>query len=140
VTSAAIGTASGLALGGAAKLVGPATKSLEGVFDTGTIKFTQDTLGRNINGIASFKDGRPIQGMIDKFKAAGRYTDDVAPIRVFERNGVIQTLDNRRLFAAHQAGVKARTVPATAKEVAKESFKFTNPGDGTYIGVKGALK
>jgi len=38
------------------------------------------------------------------------------------------------------AGVKVKTVPATAAEVAKESFKFTNPGNGWFVGVKGELK
>lgn len=42
---------------------------------------------------------------MDKFKAIGRWPDDVPTIRVLQRDGVIYTLDNRRLVAAHEAGI-----------------------------------
>ena len=58
-----------------------------------------------------------------------------------EKDGMTYTLDNRRLFAAHQAGVKIKTIPATATEIAKElPEKFTTSNQGTIIGIRGMLK
>jgi len=42
------------------------------------------------------------------------------PIRVFEKDGAVYSLDNRRLLAASEAGVPIKVVPATPAEVAKE--------------------
>jgi RHS repeat-associated protein len=130
------------------KNAGKAIRTLSGyipessgkLVSTDMIRFTQDTAGKNIQGVSSFKDGRPIQSLIDKLEKAGSWPDDVAPIRVFKQDGLIYTLDNRRLLAAQKAGIEVKIIPATAKEIADESFKFTNPGDGWYIGVKGELK
>ena len=66
---------------------------------------------------------------------------DLPPIRVFQKDGLTFTLDNRRLFAAHQAGVPVRTVPATAAEIAKElPRKFTTKNQGTSIGIRSVLE
>lgn len=108
--------------------------------DTNTIRFAQDTAGKNINGISSFSDGRPIRGLIDDLSSGAVSPLDVKPIRVFQRDGLTFTLDNRRLLAAQKAGVKVNTVPATAAEVANEAFKFTTKSQGQFIGIKGALK
>jgi filamentous hemagglutinin len=94
------------------------------------IRFTQDSIK------STFKDGRSVQGLIDDLKA-GRVTgDDVPPIRVFERNGELYSLDNRRLYAFQEVGVPIRTIPATAEEVAAEAWKFTTKNDGLSIRVR----
>jgi RHS repeat-associated protein len=103
--------------------------------DTKNIRFTQDSIG------VKFKDGRPVQGLIDDLKSGKVSPSDLPPIRIFEKDGVAYTLDNRRLFAAHQAGVQVRAVPATAAEIARElSKKFTTPNQGTAIGIRGSLE
>lgn len=123
-------------------LVGAGLKRLTGkkLVDTSTIRFTQDTAGRNIDGISSFNDGRPIKGLIDDLSSGAVSPINVKPIRVFQKDGLTFTLDNRRLLAAHQAGVKVHVVPATPAEVAKEAFKLTTKTQGNFVGVKGALK
>jgi RHS repeat-associated protein len=106
-----------------------------GLSDTDTIRFTQDTIG------SKFSDGRSVQGLIDGLKSGKVSPNDLPPIRTFQKDGLTYTLDNRRLFAAHQAGVKIKTVPATAKDVAKElPRKFTTRNQGTIIGIRGPLE
>ena len=102
--------------------------------DPSAIRFTQDSIG------TTFKDGRSVQGLIDGLKAGKLTPNDLPPIRTFERDGLTFTLDNRRLFAASQAGVKVRTVPATAEEIAKElPRKFTTPNKGCVVCVRGSM-
>ncbi|MEO0510062.1 MAG: hypothetical protein AAF065_09415 [Verrucomicrobiota bacterium] len=103
--------------------------------DTNTIRFTQDSIS------SRFRDGRSVQGLIDDLGSGRVSPNDLPPIRTFQQDGLTFTLDNRRLFAADQAGVPIRTVPATAAEVAKElPKKFTTPNQGTIIGIRGKLE
>ncbi len=68
---------------------------------------------------------------------AGRVSaDDVPPIRVFERDGKLYSLDNRRLYAFQEAGVPIRSVWATADEVTSEAWKFTTRNDGVFVRVR----
>jgi RHS repeat-associated protein len=107
----------------------------KGLVDTNTLRFTQDSIG------SKFSDGRSVQGLIDGLKSGKVSPNDLPPIRTFQKDGLTFTLDNRRLFAAHQAGVQVKTVPATAAEIAKElPRKFTTPNNGTIIGIRGALE
>lgn len=61
---------------------------------------------------------------------------DLPEIRIVEKDGKLFTLDNRRLYAAHEAGTQVRYRMATPEEVAKESWKFTTQNDGTSIRVR----
>jgi hypothetical protein len=103
----------------------------KGLADPSTIRFTQSSVS------ATFKDGQTVQETIDALRSGKLSPNDLPPIRVFEKDGLNYTLDNRRLFAAGQAGVPVKTIPATAEEVAKESWKFTTPNNGTIVCVKG---
>jgi hypothetical protein len=74
-------------------------------------------------------------------RAAGGYPDSIPPIRIFQQGGNTWTLDNRRLFAANQAGVPPNTVPATPEEIEDEiGRKMTTPCEGRFIGVKGPIE
>jgi|GEM_PF-1146861 len=102
-----------------------------GLLDPSTIRFTQDSIK------STFKDGRSLQGLIDDLKAGRITADDLPAIRVFERDGKIYSLDNRRLKAFQEAGISVRTKPATAEEIANEAFKFTSKNDGISIRIRG---
>jgi hypothetical protein len=66
---------------------------------------------------------------------------DLPAIRVFQRDGLTFTLDNRRLFVAHQAGVRVSTRPATSAEVLRElPRKFTTPNQGQIVGIRGPVQ
>ncbi|HEX9985075.1 MAG TPA: RHS repeat-associated core domain-containing protein, partial [Thermoanaerobaculia bacterium] len=97
------------------------------------IRFTQGSIK------STFKDGRTVAGMIEGLKNGSVKPGDVAPIRVFMRDGKMFTLDNRRLYAFQQAGVKSiRVVWATAQELARElPKKLTTENDGVSAVVRG---
>jgi len=57
----------------------------------------------------------------------------VKPIRVFEQEGQLYSLDNRRLFAGQFADAELPFRWATPEEVADESWKFTSSNGGIGI-------
>lgn len=103
----------------------------KGLVNPKTIRFTQDSIK------STFKDGRSLRGLIDDLKSGKVTANDLPAIRTFERDSKLYSLDNRRLKAFQEAGVPIRTRPATANEIANETFKFTSKTDGTSIRVRG---
>ena len=100
--------------------------------DPTEIRFTQDSISNK------FKDGTSVKGLIDDLKAGNITSEDIPAIRVFEKDGKIYSLDNRRLKAFQDAGVPIRIQKATNKEVALElPDKFTTDTDGISIIVRG---
>ncbi|WP_084331700.1 hypothetical protein, partial [Ectopseudomonas alcaliphila] len=116
------------------KLPSSLPDNLTGYANPKDIRFTQDSVSN------TFKDGKTLQATIDGLKTGKISPDDLPPIRVFEKDGVIYSLDNRRLLAASQAGVPIKIVPATPAEVAKEGWKMTTPNNGSIICVRGVCK
>ncbi len=116
----------------------------EVLVDPSTIRFTQNSVGKNVNGRTSFSDGTPLQNTIDALKSGGLKPEQIDPIRIFEKDGKIFTLDNRRLFAARQAGTKVNTRRATQEEITKDlnrkRSKFTTKSDGLIVSVNGVLE
>ncbi len=101
--------------------------------DPGSIRFSQSSIGR------TFSEGGTLRETIEGLRSGAISPEPFPPIRVFERNGLTFTLDNRRLFVFQQAGVPIRTVRATAEEVAAEAWKFTTRNEGVSIRVRGGL-
>lgn len=64
-------------------------------------------------------------------------SDSLPPIRIFRKDGNVFSLDNRRLYAAQQAGVRIKTVGATKSEIMREAWKFTTKNGGSSIRVRG---
>lgn len=81
--------------------------------------------------------GRSVNDLIDGLRKGTIKADDLPPIRIFERNGQIFSLDNRRLYAFREANIPVRTRPATLAEIQNESFKFTSTNGGISIRVRG---
>jgi hypothetical protein len=56
----------------------------------------------------------------------------ITPIRIVEKDGMIFTLDNRRLYSFEQAGIKIpyQKLDAVPK---RELFKFSTTNEGTSI-------
>jgi hypothetical protein len=77
--------------------------------------------------------------MFLKFLKSGTINpNDVPAIRIFERDGAIYTLDNRRLYSFQQAELD--NIPfrwATPQEIANEAWKFSTTNGGTSIQVRG---
>lgn len=95
------------------------------------IHFTQNSIK------ATFKDGRSVQQMADDLTSGALKADDVAPIAVFEKNGKLYSLDNRRLEAFQRAGVDVPVRSATTEELTAQGWKFTTKNDGVSIIVRG---
>jgi len=101
-----------------------------GVVDPNTIRFTQDSIGKN------FKNGNSLQNTVEGLQT-GTISPEFEPIRVFQVGDQIFTLDNRRLYVFQQAGLPINTASATAQEIANESWKFTTRNFGASIRVRG---
>lgn len=75
-----------------------------------------------------------MQETVDALRSGKLSPNDLPAIRVFEQDGIVYTLDNRRLLVASQAGVPIKIVPATPEEVAREiGSKMTTPNGGKII-------
>ncbi|HEY1028120.1 MAG TPA: hypothetical protein VGE28_10915, partial [Pseudomonas sp.] len=120
------------AKGNAQRLPSSLPENLTGYANPADIKFTQNSVSN------TFKDGQSLQTTIDGLKSGKISPDALPPIRVFEKDGVIYSLDNRRLLAVSQAGVPIKIVPATQAEVVKEAWKMTNPNGGEIICARGS--
>ena len=102
-----------------------------GYIDPKQVRFTHDEISPR------FRDGRSIYKLIEDLKSSKVKPDDIPPIRVFERNGKIYTLDNRRLYVFQQAGVKIRWVKADPNTVKRElKWKWTTKNDGKSVKVR----
>lgn len=106
------------------------------VIDTAAVRFTQSSVS------GTFSDGRALQATIDALRGAGGdvLAGQIPAIRVFRgQNGLLYTLDNRRLLVFSAAG---RPVPfrwATADEIAAGAWKQTATREqleGWFIRVK----
>ena len=105
--------------------------SVRGTLGARTVRLSQDSIR------SSFKDDRPVKNLIDGLRSGKVSAKDVPPIRVFEKDGLVYTLDNRRLYAFQKAGVEIRTVAATSEEIVEEAWKFTTKNAGKSVRVRG---
>jgi hypothetical protein len=102
-----------------------------GVLDSRPIRFTQDSIA------SKFKGRDSLQDTIEALSEGRISADDFPPIRIFEMNGLLFTLDNRRLYVFQQLGLPIKTIPATMQEIQDESFKFTTSNGGASVRVRG---
>jgi filamentous hemagglutinin len=142
VAAAADAAATARAAVGAKGISGSGQKMPSGLPDNLTgyanpkdIRFTQDSVKN------SFSDGKVLQTTIDDLKSGKISSADLPAVRVFEKDGLVYSLDNRRVLAASAAGVPIKIVPATEAEIAKEiGRKMTTPNNGSIICVRGVCK
>ena len=99
-----------------------------GKVDPKRIRTTQDTISRR------FRDGKSLEETRDDF-AAGK-ADDIPPIRIYERDGKVWTLDHRRLIAAREAGKDLHYRKATAAEVEDNRWKTRTKNHGMNIRIR----
>jgi RHS repeat-associated protein len=97
-----------------------------------SIRFTQTTVSPN------FTKGGTINELIAKLRSGATAASDVETIRVVENEGVLWSLDNRRLLAFSQAGVKTvpvKIVSLADPAIAAEWAAKANPigGVGRFI-------
>ena len=128
---APMGLVGGGAIGKTCEAAHGLPSGLNGLANSNLIRFSQSSVS------SSFRNGRSIQETIDGLRSGALNPKNLPPIRVFEKDGLYFTLDNRRLFVAHQAGVPVNISPATIQEISREAWKFTTPNAGCIVCVKG---
>jgi hypothetical protein len=87
----------------------------QGTIAPRAVRCTQDTISPN------FKNGNSVRGLVDDLKAGKVAASGLPPIRIYEKDGKIYSLDNRRLYAAKEAGVSIRFVRASLEIVQRET-------------------
>ena len=97
-----------------------------------SIRFSQASIR------AALQDGTSIDDLAAELRSGRIRPHDVPAIRVFERNGKLFTLDNRRLEAFRRAGVDVPVRMASPQEIADEAWKFTTHNDGVSVRIRGA--
>jgi hypothetical protein len=97
-----------------------------------SIRFSQASIK------ATFRDGTSIDDLAEELRSGHLLPHDVPAIRIFERDGKLFTLDNRRLEAFRRAGIDVPVRMATPQEMAEESWKFTTHNEGVSIRIRGA--
>ncbi|MCC9624680.1 DUF637 domain-containing protein [Thalassospira sp. MA62] len=106
--------------------------NVSGSLNPSLIRFTQDSIN------ARFSDGRSVDDLVAGLRNGSIDPSSLPPIRTFDVNGQLFSLDNRRLYAYQQAGLDVPTTPATAAEIARDSrFKFSTVNGGLDIAVRG---
>ncbi|WP_343565486.1 hemagglutinin repeat-containing protein [Kiloniella sp. b19] len=105
--------------------------SISGSVDSGLVRFTQSSISGN------FSDGRSVDDLVTGLRNGTVDPSSLPPIRTFEVNGQLYSLDNRRLYAYQKAGIDVPTQPATTAEITRDTFKFTTPNGGQDILVRG---
>jgi hypothetical protein len=96
-----------------------------------TVRFSQSSISYR------FREGGTIDDLAVGLKSGQVKPQDIPPLRLVNRGGLLFTLDNRRLESFRRAGVEIPWRMATPEEVAAEEWKFTTTNDGTSIRVRG---
>jgi hypothetical protein len=97
-----------------------------------SIRFSQASIK------ATFQDGTSIDDLAEGLQSGRIRSYDVPAIRIFERDGKLFTLDNRRLEAFRRAGIDVPVRLATLQEIADATWKFTTRDEGMSIRIRGA--
>ena len=94
-----------------------------------TIRFSQNSVRQ------TFSNGNRIDDVA--FGLKNGTIGDLQPVRVFQRNGLTYTLDNRRLVSYSLAGRSIPTIPATPAQIARDAYKFNPIQNGQFIKIRG---
>ncbi|MEL6864455.1 MAG: polymorphic toxin-type HINT domain-containing protein, partial [Bacteroidota bacterium] len=70
-----------------------------GKIDPKEVRFSQNSIS------SKFKDGGDLDGFIEGLKNGKISPDDIPAIRIVKKDGLIYTLDNRRLYSFQKAGI-----------------------------------
>jgi hypothetical protein len=103
----------------------------EARIDPSQVRFTQASVAPR------FKDGGTIDDFAGDLRSGPIDPSAIPPIRIVVRDGLLFTLDNRRLEAFRRARVEVPFRMATAEEAAAEQWKFTTMNDGISVRLRG---
>ncbi|MGC1491118.1 MAG: hypothetical protein WA798_07060, partial [Candidatus Acidiferrum sp.] len=98
--------------------------------DSTSVLFSQDSIS------STFTDGRTLEESITGLGNGTILPADLPAIRLVNRDGLLYTLDNRRLYVFQQAGQKIPFRMATPEEIEAEAWKFTTKTGGKTIRIR----
>jgi hypothetical protein len=99
--------------------------------DPNHVRFSQNSIGPR------FADGRSIDELAEALRAGHIRPEDISPLRRVEKEGLLFTLDNRRLEAFRRAGLEIPWRMATPEEMEAEAWKFTTTNRGASVRIRG---
>ncbi|MCB5955160.1 hypothetical protein [Enterococcus sp. CWB-B31] len=101
--------------------------------NTSDIRYTQDSTSKNFSN-----GGNAVDDLVSGLKSGDIDPKSIQEIRIFEKDGIIHSLDNRQLYAFKEAGIENINYRwATEKEILEESWKMTTKDGGLSIIVRG---
>jgi len=109
--------------------------SEEGAVNVNKIRFSQNSISEEITD-ATESSKMSLDDFIRNLKNGTIDPSKVKPIRIVEKDGNIFTLDNRRLYAYRQAGIKEIPYKKLNEIPKNQGFKFTTTNEGTSIVVR----
>jgi len=100
---------------------------LRGTIDANRVRFTQDSAG------STFKDGSSVPDLANGLADGSVDPAGLPPIRVFEHDGELFSLDNRRLFTRQYAGAQLPYRIAMQAEMAGRDMTYVDGGRSIRI-------
>ncbi|MBD9598140.1 RHS repeat-associated core domain-containing protein, partial [Ensifer sp. ENS05] len=119
-----------LAVAAASSKAAKAARMAEFYVDPSAVRFSQDSIK------ATFKEGGSIDDLVQSLKAGTVQPKDIPAVRLVEKDGVLYSLDNRRVEAFRRAGMDMKARMATEKEIQRERGKFTTENEGRSARVR----
>ncbi len=104
--------------------------NLMGTKNPHEIRFTQESIR------GTFRDGRTIDQLATALRTGMVNPETIPPIRVFFRDDLLYSLDNRRLEAFRRACIDIPVKLASFDEIEAETWKFTTTNEGATIRVR----
>jgi hypothetical protein len=102
--------------------------------DPNQVRFSQSSISYWLG------EGETIDDLAEGLRTGKIRPQEVAPLRLVEKEGHFYTLDNRRLEAFRRAGVSIPWRMATLEETATEKWKFTTTNHGVSVRIRGEPK
>jgi len=99
--------------------------------DPNKVRFSQSSISYRI------REGETIDDLAKGLRSGRIRPEEVSPLRLVEKDGLLFTLDNRRLEAFRRAGVPIPWRMATPEEAATQQWKFTTTNHGISVRVRG---
>jgi RHS repeat-associated protein len=127
----------GAAMGGAGEEGGGTALTINpsGFIDPNQVRFSQEDHSPNFSDT---RKSATVDDLAEGLRSGSVKASDVPPIRIVSKDGVLYTLDNRRLAAFQRAGVQIPYRMATPEEYAQavRKGKFSTKNEGTSIKVR----
>jgi hypothetical protein len=109
--------------------------SARGKIDPNKIRFSQHDVSPMIRN--KDRTRYPLKNLVKGLKDGTIKPDEIESVRIFERDGKLWTLDNRRVHAFREAGLDIPYRFATPEETAKEAAKkMTTTNQGISIKIR----